>query len=369
MGALLERVHRLNAESHGHMASMHVREEGLVHDLLMTAHGEELVETKRLIDTAGPDRDLRHIIFSGKMLRQARFREAVLEHFRTEAERLSHPQLHVLSDIDQTIWIGKFGAGGPKFPRGPIPGAMALYRALGGRITFLSARPPVWEGKTRGSLLDDMGIAEATVLPGTLQNVIRYVFQKEQACEAMGQQKENVFLQFTQLHPEAKFVFVGDSGEGDVGFARSFMACLGGARDDRAALIHDVVCAEGLRPVTPASEREELREQGVIVFDTYLGAALELYKLKVLTADGLRTMVQLASCEFYDLAPEDYKSPMIAEARRQEFEQDLHAVNAVLRRVGEKEAKRQILPKSSGSSRKEEASDACPEDPPKAVEA
>ena len=40
-------------------------------------------------------------------------------------------------------------SGGPKFPIGPVPGALPLFRALGSRVTFLSARPPIWEGQTR----------------------------------------------------------------------------------------------------------------------------------------------------------------------------------------------------------------------------
>ena len=69
----------------------------------------------------------------------------------------------MLSDIDQTVFVGAFGAGGPKFPTGAVPGALPLIRSLGGRVTFLSARPPIWEGNTR-RLLDDIGIAEAVVL-------------------------------------------------------------------------------------------------------------------------------------------------------------------------------------------------------------
>ena len=108
---------------------------------------------------------------------------------------------------------------------------MALFEAIGGRITFLSARPPVWEGRTamgksapsrapagcrtknneswtniampsvgllqaasrfrcracalrlrtRKMLLDEVGIAEAVVLPGSMKAVVQTLFQPEQA--------------------------------------------------------------------------------------------------------------------------------------------------------------------------------------------
>lgn len=332
------------------------REETLLHSLFMTAKGTDLVELKRLVDTGGTGRDLRHIVFSGRVLTESFLHEALLQHFRDEAAELEVKPLLVLSDIDHTIWIGPFGEGGPKFPHGPIPGALSLYNALGGRITFLSARPPMWEGRTRGNLLDDMGIAEATVLPGTLQNVVRYVLpgQKDDAKKMMGEQKENVFLQFALLHPEARFVFCGDSGEGDIGFAVPFMDesagggdwgldqkpqdlatfCQPTMRKDRAALIHDVVDSDGLRPRTSAQQRQTLREQGVIVFDTFLGAAVELYRLQFLDHAGLRRAVQTCVCEFFEISPGEFKSPAVCEARREEFERDLQLANQALREYG-----------------------------------
>ena len=48
-------------------------------------------------------------------------------------------------------------SGGPKFPIGPVPGALPLFRALGSRVTFLSARPPIWEGQTRQHLESQLG--------------------------------------------------------------------------------------------------------------------------------------------------------------------------------------------------------------------
>ena len=56
----------------------------------------------------------------------------------------------------------------------------------------------------------------------------------------MAERKTEVFGQFATLHPEARFVFIGDSGEGDVDFAEEFMGQAGGPAR-RAALIHDVV--------------------------------------------------------------------------------------------------------------------------------
>lgn len=77
------------------------------------------------------------------------------------------------------LWIPKFAnlcPGGPKFPTGPVPGALALFRALGGRVTFLSARPPIWEGQTRPMGLGAWRSGSGLVL---LQSRARSFFRSE----------------------------------------------------------------------------------------------------------------------------------------------------------------------------------------------
>lgn len=360
-GALVEQLARAPGASNSG-ASDRRAEEALLCQLLLAAGGSGLVELKRLIDAAGGGRDLRYVVFTA--VSNSGAREALLTHFLDEAKRLPPPRpAHVLSDIDMTVWVGKFGTGGPKLPQGPIPGALPLFHALGSHVTFLSARPPLWESQTRRLLVDDVGIAEAVVLPGSLRAVAQALLQPEQARRAMGERKTAVFGEFAQLHPEARFIFVGDSGEGDVDFATSFMAMpeldeahchqldepagesssfgssssssfrhLPRDRRDRAALIHDVAQADGIRPKTPGVRRAELRKDGIFIFDTYAGAALELYRLGFLGAEGLRSAVQGCLEEFGELAPEDFFSFEVFEARRDELMRDLQDVNAVLRK-------------------------------------
>lgn len=332
VGALVE---RLNSQG---LDAPTEREQDLLCELILETRGDGLVELKRLVDTAGTDHDLRHTVFQSVSSTPSRAK--LLEHFRVEAKQLVHRPLHVLSDIDMTIWVGQFGTGGPKFPQGPIPGSLALFKALRGRITFLSARPPVWQEQTRRMLFDDIGISEATVLPGTLAAVLQTLFQPEKAHKAMGEQKNEAFQQFAGLHPEARFVFVGDSGEGDVDFACAFMQAPGPGmqangvpreRRDRVALIHDVVDSEGVRPRSGSSRRAELRLGGVIVFDTYAGAAVELFRLGFLDAVGLRAAASSCMDEFAEIQQEEFASHEVFETRRTELFRDLRAVNQALR--------------------------------------
>eukprot|EP00747_Dinoflagellata_sp_TGD_P001996 gnl/TRDRNA2_/TRDRNA2_102773_c0_seq1.p1 gnl/TRDRNA2_/TRDRNA2_102773_c0~~gnl/TRDRNA2_/TRDRNA2_102773_c0_seq1.p1 ORF type:complete len:583 (+),score=92.18 gnl/TRDRNA2_/TRDRNA2_102773_c0_seq1:675-2423(+) len=332
-----------------HQAS-HGAEEQLLVELLCTATGSTLLELKRLIDSAGPSKDLLHLVTEGIV--DAGLRAKVLAHFLSEATALLANEgnscstdgrlalqrpIHVLSDIDMTVWVSSLrNTGGPKFPQGPVPGAASLFAALGGHVTFLSARPPMFMERTR-KLLDDIGISDATVLQGTLATVVRSLFQPDRANQLMGEQKAGSFSQFEALHPEARFVFVGDSGQGDIGFAESFMqsglrrGLLPRDRRDRAALIHDVTDDSGVRPKTSAARRAELRLGGVHVFDTYAGAAVLLLRLGFLGADGLREAAQACNDEFGAIVPEDYCSYEVFEARRTELLRDLREVNAAMR--------------------------------------
>ncbi|CAK9029929.1 unnamed protein product [Durusdinium trenchii] len=293
--------------------------------------GKELLELKRLVDAAGGGRDLRNTVYT-VITHEAR-RAALLKHFEEEAERLEDFPLHILADIDQTVFVGTFGAGGPKFPTGPVPGALALFRALGGRVTFLSARPPIWEGQTR-RLLDEIGIAEAVVLPGSLKAIAQVLYAPEQAKVAMAERKTEVFGQFATLHPEAQFIFIGDSGEGDIDFAEEFMAASRTRnlrRPPRAALIHDVARADGIVPKSNAARRNELRMRGIHVFDTYAGAALELFMLGLLDGEGLRQSAHGCLEEFGEIDVVEFASNEVFETRRMELLRDVREVNAAMR--------------------------------------
>eukprot|EP00439_Symbiodinium_sp_Y106_P052817 s3443_g7.t1 len=309
-------------------------QEAVLCKLILRSENKELLELKRLVDAAGGGRDLRHLLYS--VISDQVRRESLLQHFVDQAAELQPHQLpvHILSDIDMTVWVGTFGAGGPKFPAGPIPGALPLFTALGGRVTFLSARPPIWENQTRRLLVDDIGIAEAVVLPGSLKAVAQVLFAPEQARQAMAERKTEVFGQFATLHPEARFVFIGDSGEGDVDFAEEFMGQAGGPAR-RAALIHDVVRSDGVVPKSSQQRRADMRMRGIRVFDTYAGAALELFQQGLLDMEGLRCATHGCLEEFAEINPDEFASVEVFETRRMELLRDVREVNAALRAADE----------------------------------
>lgn len=318
-------------------------EEQLLHRLLCSTHGDELLELTRLIDTNGSSLDLLHLVTKGLNDTLA---SSVIAHIHEEVQHISRRPLHVISDIDMTVCIGRFGSGGPKFPHGRVPGALPVLRALDCQITFLTARPQVYEWQTRRELLGKLGIADAALLPGDLSTVVTSLFWKEDSKREMCEKKSDNFCDFATVHPEAQFIFLGDSGEGDVAFAESFTTGAAerarlAAGDDlpassgidsrsRVAFIHDVVDETGLEAKTSAARRQELLQSKVIVFDTYAGVAASMFGLGIFGAEQLYTAAQGCHDEFEALDPVAFMNDAVYFVRRRELLKDLEVVNSML---------------------------------------
>lgn len=314
--------------------------EQFLYDLVRGLSGSDLVEFKRLVGTAGHGIDVSRLVH--RTLSEPGLRAGLRSHFEAEAARLPESQLHVLCDVDMTFWVGNFGHGGPKFPQGAIPGARPLLRALGGQLSFLTARPKVYEPQTRRDLLE-AGIVEAGILGGDLGALLQAAVLGKEGHAAMGEKKAQKFNAFKALHPEARFVFIGDSGEADIDFATGCLLA-GGAGQSAAsnaggvptctALIHDVVDETGISPRTPQHVRAELLRRGVMVFDSYAGAALRLHELGLLSAEGLRAAAQGCHEELQAVRPLEWASEAVYLTRCAELLLSLDKVDEALARAG-----------------------------------
>ena len=80
---------------------------------------------------------------------------------------------------------------------------------------------------------------------------------------------------------EIALVFIGDSGQGDVRVGERLLTEFAGSVD--AVLIHDVVG-------TDAAVRAQYAERGIVFFDTYVGAAVAVHGLGLISDAGLRAV-------------------------------------------------------------------------------
>ena len=82
----------------------------------------------------------------------------------------------------------------------------------------------------------------------------------------------------------------------------------------KGAFIHDVIAM-------PQNQREALREKGVRVFDTYLGAALEAHDLGLISSEGVRRVAQAAQSDL--LSIQNWKTSEQKADRQKELQTDL----------------------------------------------
>ena len=303
-----------DALHHGQRWSSDHARELLVRDVFVGLSGADLTRFKSLLNSGPDHRDLEHLVFD--VVDDEGVRADILRHIATEAERVDVPDLHVLSDIDDTL---RCALHDDRYPRGTVyPGVIELYRALDaghaadpespGDLTFVTARPMdpagLVEQHTRRGLRE-LGLPPHSVLSGTFAGLRNH--------DAMAGAKIENFRRFRALMPETEVVFVGDSGQGDVEVGRRMLAA---DRDAvRLVLIHDVVD-------TPEASRDELRAEGIVLVDSPVGGALEAHAADLVSATSLAAVVEAAE---RDLDRIEWESPEQERATRAVVERDIAA--------------------------------------------
>ena len=311
LGVLADALHRSRRWSSHHGRDM------LVRDAFLSLRGVELTRFKSLLSSGTDHRDLEHLVFG--VVNDAQARRDILDHIAAEAVLVEVPDLHVLSDIDDTL---RCALHDDRYPRGTVyPGVIALYRALDagrsgdplspGDLTFVTARPMdpagLIEQHTRRGLRD-LGLPPHAVLSGTFDGLLGH--------DSMAGAKMENFERFRLLMPETSVVFIGDSGQGDVEVGRRMLAS-----DPEAVslvLIHDVVAL-------PPSERKALRSEGIVVVDTPVGGAVEAYAAGLVSAAGLASVVEAAEREVVGIR---WDTPEQEAATTTILERDLAAARA-----------------------------------------
>ncbi len=291
-------------------------EEQAIRDIFLGSRGHRLTALKNAVNAGADKYDMQKLMFDD--LDDQGFRTAMFDHFQSESSQVSSRVLKPLSDIDDTFYSSLKDT---RYPGNTVyPGVLAFYDELDkgvtedvlGDLTFLTARPDEATGTVKSrthTTLRENGVKEAAVLLGSLAGLINN--------EAMARKKMENFQEYLQIYPEYDFSWVGDSGQGD--------ALLG----ERMLKDHaDRVKGVFIHNVTELSDAEKasLREKGVRVFDTYLGAGLEAYELGLIGQDGLKRIAQAVE---KDLDAIRFDSQEQKQARRAEFEKDRERLTTV----------------------------------------
>ena len=293
--------------------------EHAIENLFRATRGAELTVLKNAVDAGDDHHDLVQLLHAD--IDSYFIRHHIIDHITGDTSVPSTGRCKVLSDIDDTFYVNLKDESFPK--KTVYTGVRAFYRELAAVpaehaeyepvVNFLTARPTDRAGLLEDKTLEDLrdhGINRATVLAGDIFHVV--------GNEELAEKKRENFDKFSQVYPEYRFVFIGDSGQGDAMLAENLEATV--RERVPATFIHNVT---GMS----AAERARYADHGVTVFDSYAGAALAAHKAGLL---DLPALARVATASVADFDAIDFSDPDQRLARRSELVHDLGEINALL---------------------------------------
>lgn len=343
--------------------SAHPMCEKWVRNIILKTTGDDLSNLKSFTDAKGDFHSLHKLVFND--IRDADIRNDILNHIQREARvQIAHMKLgtkramkrrlqawrKVLSDVDDTLYCsgGRYPAGmDTRYPRHAVyPGVLSFYRELDmgmagsdewtddrvGNLVFLSARPHVYKDVTEkksfmkfASMYEKMGMhTMPTMLAGGLKSGSAFVLQGD--LEPMAQKKFENFCEYYKLYPEFRHVFIGDNGQGDVR-AAELIAEKYGTDVLEGGFFHLVQPIEKTFGYHSKDDIERWRKLNIVFFNTYVGAAVEAYKKKMIRLSGFRKICEAARQEFVSI--DSWSSPDDRNRARLLFNADLENANAL----------------------------------------
>lgn len=289
--------------------------------LFLSVGSADLSRFKFQLEYDGDDKDLVEYVFHD--IDRHEYQRIIIAHFNTS---LRERRVKVLTDVDDTLFANLVDAD-KRYKKGTVyPGVVEFYQSLGQEpaaetgipITTLSARPNLLIGPSEEDTLRDVRkLTQDRLRPsgqsgklvssslGTLRTLIREqnkdVFNRVIARlpvnneNRIGQVKFANCQHFAAVYPEYRYVFVGDSGQGDPLTAQLLTQGVPatGTSLPITTFIHDLARANGLgvsdafRGLKPAEIVTETSSsgRGIIVHRNYIQAAVITYAHRVELAE------------------------------------------------------------------------------------
>ncbi|DAZ94935.1 TPA: hypothetical protein N0F65_012652 [Lagenidium giganteum] len=343
--------------------SAHPKSEKWVRNIILKTSGDDLSNLKTFTDAKGDFHSMHKLVFSD--IRDPSIRNDILNHIKREAGvQTAHMRLgtkramkrrlqawrKVLSDVDDTLYSsgGRYPAGvDSRYPSHALyPGVLPFYRELDmgttgsdewtddrvGNLVFLSARPHVYKDMAEkksyakfAAFHEKQGMHTLpTMLAGSLKSGSAFMLEGD--LEPMAQKKFENFCEYYQLYPEFRHVFIGDNGQGDVRAAELIVEKFGSDALE-AGYFHLVQPIEKTFGLRSLDDIERWRKMNIVFFNTYVGAAVQAYKLKQIRLCGLKKICESATKSFVEM--EGWPTPGDRERIRMLVNADLEAANAL----------------------------------------
>jgi len=261
-------------------------------------------------------------------------RNLILNHIKLFSKETN--QLHILTDIDDTIYPSRFGGCDLTFKHHIVyPGVVSFYRhiAVTGFVTLLTARPKSLYSDTTETISKAIG-RPVDVLYGLFKDLnsdigidmIKRLFQPLLPCvrshptkiehidgsepikwystyNDIAKTKFISILKYNTVYPEFNFIFIGDSGQGDMICA--YHIYLHKKKDPsfpvKASFIHNIIKSKELKPVRMIQDERfilELRNRNIYLFNNYIDLAGQLYSLELIKKDVLDKIIDETIIDF-----------------------------------------------------------------------
>jgi hypothetical protein len=248
-------------------------------------------------------------------------------------------QLHVLTDIDDTIYPSRIGGCDITFRDHTVyPGVLSFYKHVvtTGFVTLLTARPNSLYSDTKEKISKAIG-RPVDVLYGLLKDLntgigvdmIKRLFQplistnrshptkiehingKEPikwyfTYNDMAKTKFISILKYTTIYPEFNFIFIGDSGQGDLICANEIYEHKKNNPKFavKASFIHNNIIkkvnSEPVRMIEDEKFTTELQKKNIYLFHNYIDLAGQLYSMDLITKDVLEKIIRETITDFKD---------------------------------------------------------------------
>ncbi|KAF0689114.1 Aste57867_19386 [Aphanomyces stellatus] len=342
--------------------SAHEKCERWVKHIITRTGGDDLSILKSTTDSKGTFNSMHKLVYHD--IRDVSIRNAILNHIKREANiQRAHMQLStrniaarrkqqewrkVLSDVDDTLESsgGVWPAGADKrYPKHCVyPGVLSFYRELDlgaagpkewdanrlGNLTFLSARPHVYKDMSEKKsyakfekYYQSRGMHTLpSMLAGSVSSGSAFMFKGD--LEPMAVKKFENFCEYYSIYPEYKHIFIGDNGQGDVRAAELIMEKYGTSVME-AAYFHVV---QPIETTHGYKDRETYRRLNIIFFETYVGAAVQAYRMNQISKYGLQQVTEEAATTFLRMK---WASPNLREDARVQLNADIAQANEVLK--------------------------------------
>jgi hypothetical protein len=261
-------------------------------------------------------------------------RNFVLNHIKMFSKKTN--QLHIITDIDDTIYPSRFGGSDLTFKNHIVyPGVLSFYQhiATTGFVTLLTARPKSLYSDTAETVSKAIGKPVDVLYglfrdlnPGIGIDIIKRLFQPlipsvrshpkkiehidgsepikwYSTYNDMAKTKFLSILKYTTVYPEFNFIFIGDSGQGD-------MICAYHIYEHKkknpnfpvkASFIHNIIKSKDLKPVRMIQDQTfitELQKRNIYLFNNYIDLAGQLYSLDLIKKDVLDKIIDETIIDF-----------------------------------------------------------------------